>query len=516
MGKPTKRPQRSDKFARKISLGVTLLAVVTTAGCEGLLDVDIPGRVPATALDNPLLANTLVLGAQADFECGWSEYILAESLFTDEYIVASSIVSVTMTDARSGQYQGQGGGSCTTARNRRSTSPYRPVQLARYQAEDNYTRITGFEGIANKEAHLARLALYAGYSYVLLGEGYCDLTTAVDGGVRRSKVSLWQAAEAWFAKSIGHAQSAGLTDVRLAATLGRARARLDLGGSKLAEAVTDAQAIPENFTYNVIRDATVPSRDNIIYQQSGLNPHHAVDPLFRGLTISAQGNATQNDGVADPRVPVRDGGHFAEDGFTPMWYQMKYTKLTDPFPLATWREAQLIIAEIQQGQAAVAIINKLRDKWGLPHFASIDPVAIKNAVIEEKRRETFSEGHRISEMQRHDLPWQQGVNHRGLTYGTFECFPEFFSERDNTPNFCPQSRRGSVCCLAAPFPGRCPRWDARAERGSPDQRRSHQNAHARSPIVLGAATGALRPGDVQGNPLRSLSAPQAAPWHELR
>jgi hypothetical protein len=430
----------SGSYMRGIRLAAVLPMVIATIACESLLEVDIPGRVPGTALDDPTLASTLVLGAQADFECGWSEYVLTESMFTDEFIVATSIVTVTVTDARTAQLQASGNNSCTTSRNRRSISPYRPVQLARFQAEDVYKRITAFEGVANKESHLSKLALYAGFMHTLLGEGYCDLTTAINGGPRESKVSLWNKAETWFGTAIGHAEAAGNTSEKLAATLGRARVRLNLGNT--AGAVSDASAIPVDFQYDVTRDGSVPSRDNQIYQQSGLQNHHSLDPLFRNLTISAAGKQTQGDGVADPRVPnysgVSVGQQYGEDGFTPMWYQGKYTSLADPYPLATWREALLIIAEVQLGQTAVDNINILRDRHSLPNYvpASVsDATEILNAVIEEKRRETFVEGHRINEMQRHNLAWQEGLTHRGLNYGEFHCLPEFHSEKDNNANF---------------------------------------------------------------------------------
>ena len=432
--------KRSRSFMHGIRLAAASLVVFATIACEGLLDVDIPGRVPATTLDDVSLASTLVLGAQADFECGWSEYVLTESMFTDEFIVATSIVTVTVTDARTAQLQASGNNSCTTSRNRRSISPYRPVQLARFQAQDVYKRITDFEGIPDKEESLAKLALYAAYMHTVLGEGYCDMTTAIDGGPRESKVSLWNKAETWFNTAIGHAQTAGATDEEFAATLGRARVRLNLGNT--GGAVSDAMDIPVEFQYDVTRDAAVPSRENQIYQQSGLQNHHALDPFFRDLTIDAAGNATQGNGVPDPRVPNFDGlsvgQEFGEDGFTPMWYQDKYTSLSDPYPLATWREALLIIAEVQGGQTAVDNINILRDRHSLPNYVPVDvndATEILNAVIEEKRRETFVEGHRINELIRHDLPWQEGLTHRGLTYGAFHCLPEFFSERDNNENF---------------------------------------------------------------------------------
>jgi len=406
-------------------LGVVLLLGVT--GCDGLLTVDIPGRVPADALNDPALATTLITGAMADFECGWSEFVLAESLFTDEFISASTIVTVTTMDARTAQVQTFGATGCTTDRNRRAVSPYRPLQTARVQAEDVYRRLNSPEWstVANREANMARMAANAGYMYTVLGEAYCEKAVAIDGGPLRTKQELWKEAESWFTKAIGHATTAGAASqpVRLMATLGRARVRLNLGDGP--NAVVDARAIPDGFVFNVVRDATVPSRDNQIFQQSGFNPHHSVGPNFRGLTV---------DGVPDPRVNVVDGNRLGEDGFTRMWFQRKYTNLNDPLPLATWREALLIIAEVEGGQVAVDIINKLRDRHNLPRFASTDPAAIRAQVIEEKRRETFAEGHRINEMQRHGLPWPTGLTHKGLTFGSFTCLPLMLSESENNPN----------------------------------------------------------------------------------
>ena len=77
---------------------------------------------------------------------------------------------------------------------------------------------------------------------------------------------------------------------------------------------------------------------------------------------------------------------------TPQFTQLKYGSRSDPIPFATWKEAQLMIAEVEGGQEAVGIINMLRDYHGLPHFASADGEEIREQVLEERRRELWLQG----------------------------------------------------------------------------------------------------------------------------
>jgi hypothetical protein len=105
----------------------------------------------------------------------------------------------------------------------------------------------------------------------------------------------------------------------------------------------------------------------------------------------------------DRRVGATDTGKNATDG-SRIWIQNKYADLATGIPLATWDEAQLIIAEVQGGQTAVNIINMFRARAKLPLFASADPAAIRAQVIEERRRELFLEGHHLGDIIRYDLP----------------------------------------------------------------------------------------------------------------
>lgn len=408
----------------RLRQGASGLAVIlAAAGCDGILDVELPGRVPVETLDNPAMAETLVLGAIADFECAFNEYVHASAVFTNELITSTIWNVYNRMSSRDLTIDEFGGTGCITTSSAASFGPYRPLQTARFQAEDVYDRISSFEEVPNKESLLARAAAYAGYSYLLLGEGYCENSVAVDGGPLVSKESLFQTAEQRFTTAIQHASAAGSTPIRHMAALGRARARIDMGNA--AGAVEDAQTIPEGFVFEVTRGTATPARENRIFQAVNANRFASVGPTFRNLEI---------DGIPDPRVPVENTGTAGNDGQTPQWHQLKYTSLTDPMRLASWTEAQLIMAEAEGGQVAVDAINRLRVAADLPPFSSSDPEEIRNQIIEERRRELWLEGHLISDRQRFDLPWEQGLTHKGNAYSDLHCFPLMQAERDNNPN----------------------------------------------------------------------------------
>jgi len=87
-----------------------------------------------------------------------------------------------------------------------------------------------------------------------------------------------------------------------------------------------------------------------------------VHPSFYNLTVDAQGRTTQDDGMPDPRVVVKDMGFKGVDGVTPSWFPInKHSAENSPTRMASWAEARL-------GQVAVDRINALRDLHDLPHY----------------------------------------------------------------------------------------------------------------------------------------------------
>jgi hypothetical protein len=249
----------------------------------------------------------------------------------------------------------------------------------------------------------------------------------------------------------------------------RARVRLDLGtkyaaagerAGYLQGAAADAQMIEPDFAAYVTRDGAPDSRKNTFYWNHSVNTHGAIAgpqpdrvnvgqliPFtgYRNLRIDAQGRAVVDGypvvgtGTPDPRVPVEIlTGHFGNDSQTQMYLQLKYVGYGDDIPLARWAEAQLILAEIEGGQSAVNRINALRDVHDLPHFSSSSPSEIRDAIIEERRREFFLEGRFWNDKLRHDLWFPRGVGlavpeRRGV-YGRATCMVMPESEYQNNPN----------------------------------------------------------------------------------
>jgi hypothetical protein len=145
--------------------------------------------------------------------------------------------------------------------------------------------------------------------------------------------------------------------------------------------------------------------------------------------------------VADPRVIVTNAGKNATDNRTPLFIQTKYATSSTPIPIASYKEAQLILAEAQGGQAAVTIINNLRAAAGLAPIQAADAASITAAIIDERARQLFLEGQHLYDVRRLNLPLvpAAGIPYstvylKGGNYGTERCFPLPDVERLNNPN----------------------------------------------------------------------------------
>ena len=402
--------------------GVLCLALTMgLGGCDGLLDVQIPGDVPAEALDDPALADVLVQSAVGDFNCALNNYAGATAALTDEFIGAAGWADYTDWDTRkiTASDNDLGSGGCTNF----GFGVYTPLQTARVQAEANFARLQEFPDgeVADKPLGLATLAVYAGYGYTVLGEGFCEL--AFDEGPLVTPAEAMSQAENWFGQAMQLAQAAGANDLLNMSRVGQARVLLNQG--RAAEAAGVAAMVPEGFVMNVERSGTAERRWNRIARHTHGEFFYSVDPTFRDLEFG---------GTPDPRVVTADAGRLGHDGITPVILPMKYTNVSDPIALATWTEAQLVIAEASGGHDAVNIINALHNRAGLPAFASSDATEIMNHIIQERSREFFLEGRRQADLLRYGLPFQTGFNHKGQPYGDTTCFPLPDVERINNPN----------------------------------------------------------------------------------
>ena len=95
-----------------------------------------------------------------------------------------------------------------------------------------------------------------------------------------------------------------------------------------------------------------------------------------------------------------------------------------------------MIAEVQGGQTAVNIINRLRATYSLPRFSSSDANEIRAMLREERRRELWLQGTRMGDKLRWNEPFPTGVDQRGRAYVGVpgECAPIPDRERFGNPN----------------------------------------------------------------------------------
>lgn len=396
---------------------LTVLAAIGLMACDGLLDVETPGVIESSAWDDPGNAELLVVGALGEFECMLPVYIRSTATIAHELYV-SGITGVWQNWGARRAILRNDAGACGE-----SVGFYNPLQTARFMADEGYRRISNFtdQQVQGREAMLATLAAYGGYSYTLLGEAFCEM--AIDGSALMEPRDVMAMAEQRFTTAIQHAQASQAQDILHMASVGRARIRLNLGNT--AGALEDAQRVPEGFVREGTYSDVAVRRRNTVFTTTHDNFNWSTHPDYLDLDV---------DGVPDPRVQSIDQERLGVDAITPQFSQLKYTSRGAPIPIASWREAQLIIAEVQGGQAAVEAINRLRDHHDLPRFESNDPTEIFEQILEERRRELWLEGHRLNDMLRHGLPFPEGETHKGQPYGDATCVPIPDAERQNNPN----------------------------------------------------------------------------------
>ncbi len=413
--------------ARRLLLLLVLAApVVSACSTDQFLKVTAPSDLPADRLESPQYAPLLVNGAIADFECAYASFVTVEAIIGDELADSQLGAAGWPYDRRDANTQPAGAYGTNGCDANQTPGLYRPLSTARWAADNILGKLQQWtdQDVAHRDSLIATAALYAGFSYTALGMSMCS--AAVDGGPELSQMELFALAEDRFTTAIEAGGSAGLTTIVNAAYGGRARARLYQNDG--AGAASDAAKVPAGFVYDATYSGDTNRRYNRIYASNIRYGFYTVEPLSRGLTTA---------GVVDPRTKSYDSGNRGADG-TIVWYQDKYTDFGTPVPVVSYAEAQLIIAEVEGGQTAVNVINALRDAAGLPHFQSSDPQAIKQAVIEERRRELWLEGTRLYDIQRFNLPLQPAPGtpypDKGGFYGTTTCLPIPDIERFNNPN----------------------------------------------------------------------------------
>lgn len=429
--------------------------LVFAMGCDSLLSVDVPGFVTVDALDDPALAETLVLSAQGDFECGFVDYMRYPGQWFELFLNMSGSRPDALSGLRSALVDVYAD-PCDSG-----TGPvWSVMQLPRQQAqravryiEEVYPAGT----VDDLDFLVAKARMYEGYSIQLLGEMFCGVT--FDGGPLLTRAATYAEAETRFAQAMTRASAAIAAGSRVSeaqavldgARVGRARASLYMGNT--ADVLTYAGAVTAGFQYESTYETSPGRRNNRINEQDNVGDAMMPHEHYHELTIEADGTLTQFSatGISDPRVPIdKPAGVLGRRGVLQRRIQMKYPSEGSDIPFATWREAQLMLAEVQQGAAAVAIINTLRastqglpsdidsSAWPLPAYTggmSVDDVDY--LVKEERRRELWMQGVQPGDKLRwagNNYPDWETKDQYGQAVGAGGCWPIPFLEVTSNSN----------------------------------------------------------------------------------
>ena len=393
----------------------TLVAGLLAGGCSNLLDVQFPGRIPSDQINNPTLAPVLADGVVGDFECAYNNYFSGTSAHSDEFEASNDNGTLANAGERNVTADNDDYAISGCEAGNGSFGIQVPMHTARFQSEDVYKRLKAWTDaqVPNRGSLLAKVRAYGGYTYIFLGETYCEFR--VDGGAAQPLSAALNLAVERLTEAATLAQAAGNTEILNMANVGLARANMDL--KKWADAATFATKVPAGFEIFVSRGIENDRRWNKLYY------------LFNSLGAFVVGNSFRT--LNDPRVPIEDTNRGAFNPDIDLWVTTKYKGLGDPIRLASYREAQLVLAEAKAMQGdvagALAILNGRRAALSLPPLAAADQAAAVNQVIDERKKElAFEGGHRLNDLLRKNIPWKAAGTSNPFTgrpYGATTCWP---------------------------------------------------------------------------------------------
>jgi hypothetical protein len=407
------------------TMKVILIAVVAFGtGCESLLEVErSPNAIPADAIDSETAFQSRLIGSASDFRAGAGAGVVYGGLFTDELMWSESFPRREEIERR----------AIDPANDILADDPYTNLQVGAKTSKDLQRDILAgkfprfITGDIATAAELGQISLYSGYSRLYLADLFCTL--AFDNkGPEMPSADVYKVAIEDFTRTIGATRASAL--IRNAAYVGRARARLQTGDK--VGALADAKMVPVGFAYNLEYATSGPS--NAVYSWTWGNRRLPVAVTFRAPKLD--GTAT-----VDPRVKVVDAGRPSFSGTDQLWAPSKYQQITSPLRIASWDEAQYIIAEIEGGDVARNIIRDMRTRngvtmvWDPNKTATAQELLVK--VIDEKVRTMVLEGFRMADMRRLYEVYKIDIFPTGPRFGTDTCMPLPNKERFNNPELLP-------------------------------------------------------------------------------
>jgi hypothetical protein len=413
--------------------GTFIITAVAIAGCNDVLSVENPSAIQEGQLADSALVQLAVNGVIGEFQYAYGQYAQWSSVLSDE-----TYTDHTNVDVR--DFSEHKFGDLNTI----NSTEYEYIQRARQSADDATDRLKSLLGTAaSNDLNVARVLAYGGYSYVLLGEGFCD--SPVNLSAPLPSDSLLKRAIARFDEAIAVA-TAGSQGTNVAAAqdlinmsrVGAARAALKLGDGTLARSY--ASQVPASY-------------EKLAYYSS--NTVRENNPL-NGLTHASGaslGMYTRFLGLNDPRVPQPASTQLGLTGgsiytpLTPYMYtgwvatgQAPRVDVNYDIKFATGLEAQYVMAETDgPTPATLAFVNQRRAVGGQGAVA-LTGAALMTELADQRARDFYLTGQRLGDLRRYAkagndmFPTGQYPLFND-SYGALKCMIVPLSEKAGNPNY---------------------------------------------------------------------------------
>ncbi len=406
------------RASRRMLGAATLLASV---GCTDFLTVQNPNVIDVSAIDPVKDAATLANSVQQNYAValGWS--IMYSSWFNGESIVAETFPTRNEFGRRD---TNESNGSL-------STDVWAPLSLAAASS-----KIVLDLTLPNETTNInyARVALWRGYSFVLMAQDFC--TGTVNSGTELTTAAMLDSAVVSFTKAITIGTANATADARAlanAALVGRARAHLQ--GGRGTQAATDAAAVPAGFVFNLPFVDNLAQRTrlgNRFWQFTSDRGSIGVSDVFRVRPDTRVRYKTPTEHTLAPQ-DASTGAFFIQD---------KFPAFNSPLRVASKLEADYIAAEVAGTASQLALVQARRTAAGVGAYAgATDAAAVLKEFLWQKSLDFYLEGQRQGDFRRQPTA-MTGIPVAGAAYfkpgfpaiGSKSCYPLPITERDNNPN----------------------------------------------------------------------------------
>ncbi len=410
---------------------LVLAPIAFLASCDALndlLSVEEPSRVVASDLENPNSAQLLVASVANEFRCTHTYHAAASAITGNEWRDASNNTVMNIWDARVHDTSGYGSQYASADCGSGQPALYRPLSRTRWLADYVLGLLNEWteEEVPDRTAMIAEVAMYAGYTFTLFAESMCELVVVDNGPVVTPADAFGLAIERFDQSAAAGASGDLLNAVRV----GKARAQLNLG--QTAAAAGTASAVPEGFEWLLEYSNAESVTRNKQWDFNVDDFTATVAEPYRNFPCNFPWPDMSMECMAelDPRVEVTDLEEGHPNTGIALWVAEKYPSASSPVQLASWEEAQLIVAEAaieagNYGQAS-SIFNTLRTNAGVsPHMASMDMNGMMDQLIEERAAELFLEGQHLWDLRRLGIRPYPPIGQDdgfGAVYGNQLCF----------------------------------------------------------------------------------------------